>query len=293
MTPADYPALWRSSTAAAAACQRWFLIWVRSHLIFLGVTAFASAWTPTCISTQRELAGLIAIVMFLALIVGLIARHGRLDDSWFRARALAENSKGAAWRFMMKPRPTSQDDNDAEEDRFLGELSEYRGRLPQVEKHLSKHDDGGEEITVKMRELRAMPYEFRLNFYIDYRLNDQIDWYRGKAKWNAQAESRWVVGILVFESVAVIIAVSRMFALHEFNPTGAVASIAACLFAWTQTKRYSDLANTYGVAGRDLNGLRTKADHVRDESQFQQLVAEVEASVSREHRLWIEHRSMN
>jgi hypothetical protein len=235
--------------------------------------------------------GIIAFLLFAALIVGLVLKLAHMDDAWFRARAFAENAKGATWRFMMKPRPGVLTADETEENEFLEELQQVRGRFPQIEKHLSKYDQGGPELTVKMREVRSMSMADRLGFYIRFRLQDQIDWYRQKAKGNADADSRWFVLILVVEGLAIVAAVFRILTVNAYNPTGGLAAVAACFLAWSQTKRFSDLAITYGVACRDLNGLLTRAEHIHDEAVLQQFVSEVEIAVSREHRLWVERRS--
>lgn len=291
MKATDYPALSRASGTASARCQRTYLLCVRLHLGLLAGTGAVAAWNPYSATADRGVAIAVGVMMLAAMLIGLGLRIGKPDDAWFRARAFAENAKGAAWRFMLKPKPSEQAADEAEEKAFLEELQQIRGRFPQVERHLSKHDPGGEELTAKMREVRAMPLDERLKFYRRHRLQDQIDWYRRKAKINANAESRWFVIILVVEGLAIAAAVWRMLDSHDYNPTGAVAAITACLIAWVQTKRFSDLANTYGVACRDLNGLNTRAEHVHDEAQLQAFVDEVETAVSREHRLWVERRS--
>ncbi len=201
------------------------------------------------------------------------------------------NEYPALWQASTNAAASCQAADEAEEKAFLEELQQVRGRFPQVERHLSKHDPGGDELTPKMREVRAMPIADRLAFYRKHRLQDQIDWYRKKARINAKAESCWFIIILVAEGLAIAAAIWRMLDSHEYNPTGAVAAITACFIAWVQTKRFSDLANTYGVACRDLNGLNTRAEHVHDEAQLQAFVDEVETAVSREHRLWVERRS--
>jgi hypothetical protein len=226
--------------------------------------------------------------MFLALLIGLVLKMGGLDDAWFRARAFAENTKNAAWRFMMTPQPTDQADIEREERGFLEELQQIRGRFPQVEKHLSRFQDDGYEITTKMREVRALSTLDRLAYFKLHRLENQIGWYKKKAKMNATSEQRWFYAIIVADGLAVIFAVVRLLTDIEYNPTGGIAALAACLLAWTQTKRFSDLANTYGVASRDLNGLATRADHVHNEDELRAFVEEVDVAVSREHRLWVE-----
>ena len=142
-----------------------------------------------------------------------------------------------------------------------------------------------------MREARALPTDKRLALFNEHRVHDQIGWYMNKAKINARAEHRWFAAIIAADALAVAFAVIRLLSDSEYNPTGGIVAVAACLLAWTQTKRFSDLANSYGVAGRDLNGLATRADHVHSEEELQSFVDDVEQAISREHRLWIDKRS--
>jgi hypothetical protein len=291
MTEDDQPALWKTSSAAAEGSQWWFLLWLRVHLLLLAATGLIAGWVPEEANKDHLVSGIIAFLMFVALIIGLVLKLARLDDAWFRARAFAENAKGAAWRFMMTPRPDVSAADEAQERTYLEELQEIRDRFPQIEKHLSKFDTGGDELTPKMRQVRTLGTADRLAFYEKFRLQDQINWYRLNAKSNATAESKWFAAILVVESFAIVAAVARVATVHEYNPTGGIAAVAACLVAWSQTKRFSDLANSYGVASQDLRGLRARAEHVHDEEMLRQFVTEVETAVSREHRLWLERRS--
>ncbi|MGP1345551.1 MAG: SLATT domain-containing protein [Phycisphaerales bacterium] len=289
MKDSDYPALYRCSDAASNSCQRWYMITVKSHLGLLAATGLIACWNPSSEGWEWSVSIGIALTMFLALLIGLVLKMGGLDDAWFRARAFAENTKNAAWRFMMTPQPSNQADIEREERAFLEELQKIRDRLPQVERYLSQHQDHGHEITEKMREVRALPTADRLAYFKKHRLQNQIAWYMRKAKMNAKSEHQWFFAIIAADGLAVIFAVVRLLVDVEYNPTGGIAALAACLLAWTQTKRFSDLANTYGVASRDLNGLATRADHVHTEDELRDFVKEVDIAVSREHRLWVEH----
>lgn len=288
MNDTDYPALYRCSNAASNSCQRWYMIAVKSHLGLLAATGLIACWNPSSEEWERVVSIGIALTMFLALLVGLVLKMGGLDDAWFRARAFAENTKNAAWRFMMTPKPADQIDIEREEREFLEELQQIRGRFPQVERYLSQHQDDAHEITEMMRQVRAYTTTDRLAFFKEHRLQDQINWYMRKAKTNSKSEQQWFIAIIAADGLAVIFAVVRLLVNVEYNPTGGIAALAACLLAWTQTKRFSDLANTYGVASRDLNGLKTRADHVHTEEELRDFVMEVDVAISREHRLWVE-----
>jgi len=292
MKHTDYPALYRCSDAASNSCQRWYMIAVKSHLGLLAATGLIACWSPSSDGWEQAVSIGIALTMFFALLIGLVLKIGGLDDAWFRARAFAENTKNAAWRFMMSPIPPEQENAEKDERDFLEELQMIRDRFPQVERYLSQHQDDGHEITAKMREIRSLAISDRLAFFKEHRLQDQIAWYMRKAKMNAISEQRWFYAIIVADGIAVLFAVIRLFIDVEYNPTGGIAALAACLLAWTQTKRFSDLANTYGVASRDLNGLATRADHVHTEDELRSFVDEVDITVSREHRLWVERGNL-
>lgn len=130
----------------------------------------------------------------------------------------------------------------------------------------------------------------RCNLYLRDRVQDQAEWYASKAKANSRYETRWFWFILAAEGTAVLAAFIRLNCVQEFNPTGGIVAMAACLVAWSQTKRFSDLANAYCVAALDLKMIKERYGQAATEESLQQLVDEAEAAISREHRLWVEKR---
>ncbi len=278
------PAILQSSSAAARAYQRSYLRWLGAHLLLLGATAFLSAWSPRDLPLAHRVDGLIAILMFFALVLTLTLKLAALDDRWFRTRAIAESVKAATWRFVMRPGGAE----DAES--FLDELHQLRRRFPRMDAHIARFGVSGDEITPAMLRLRSMTLAERTDVYSTHRLQDQIDWYRESAKANAVADSISFRAITVLEVLAIIAAASRMFVIREYNPTGAVAALSACLLAWSQAKKFSELAGAYSAAHSDLNELKSRAQGVQSEADLARLVNDVEAVVSREHRSWVARR---
>jgi len=291
MTDADQPALWRSSDAAAVDTQRRYMFWIKAHLAVLAACGLISAWSPDNACYERLVSGAVALLMFGALMIGLLLKLTRIDDIWFRTRALAENAKAAAWRFAMKPKPATTELDEAEARAYEEELAQLRKRFSQLEKVLVRFADNGPQTTPEMQRLRSLPPAGRLEAYVRFRLQDQIDWYRNKAKANANAETRWFYWIFLIEALAIVVAVSRIFLHQEYNPVGGVTAMAAGFVAWSQTKRFSDLATSYAVACDDLKGLREGVSRVHDDTALLRLVADVEGAISREHRLWVVKRT--
>ena len=289
MLSEDYPKLWRSSDRAAAVCQRRYLALVRAHLFLLCLVGSVACWNPADEGEARMVAWIVAGLTLGALAVGVSLKLSRLDDSWFKARAFAESAKEACWRFMMTPVPVGATDEAAE--RFMRDLKGIRDRFPESIKLIVAHDTEGEEITVRMSAARSGSVLERRDMYLVGRVDDQVNWYKAKARFNGRMESRWFWIVLAAEFAAIAVAFTRVATLDlEFNPTGGVAAVAACAVAWMQTKRFSDLANTYSVAAGDLAMIRERYRGLSTEEELRALVQETESAISREHQLWVERR---
>ena len=290
MNNTDYPALWRSGDAASRVRQKNFLLLVRGHLILLAATGLIAAWNPSDPFYEKIVSWSVAGTMLVALLVSFAIKQLKLDDAWFRTRALAENAKEAAWRFMMQPACTPDTGDDPVKSAYLDTLQKISERFPGLAKEIAIEADTGDEITQTMQDVRAKSIADRRNLYLTDRLQDQVDWYASKAKANAASESRWFWFILAAEGTAVFAAFVRLTLVQEFNPTGGIAALAACLVAWLQTKRFSDLANTYAVAARDLKMIKARYGQAATQDALDKLVDEAETAISREHRLWVEKR---
>ena len=290
MFDSDFPSLWRSSDAASVACQKRFLFMVRAHLSLLAATGLLAAWVPACPLYESIVSWMLAVTMLLALAVNFAIKLLKVDDAWFRTRAFAENAKGAAWRFMMRPTIGANDECDLAKQVFLDELDQVRRRFPQAVKEIAKHPMPGPEITEAMECVRKRSLKERAGIYHADRLQDQVSWYTRKAKFNFDAESKWFWIILGAEIVAVFLAFVRISLVRDYNPTGGLAAIAACCVAWLQTKRFSDLANTYSVASIDLKMIQERLGQVTVEEDLSKLVDDAENAISREHRLWVARR---
>lgn len=290
MKHADYPALWRSGDAASRIRQKHFLMLVRVHLSLLAASGLIAGWNPSDPLHEKVVSWSVVGTMLAALIISFAIKHLKLDDAWFRTRAFAENAKEAAWRFMMHPACASGAESDPIRTAYLDTLQKIRARFPGLAREIASEGDTGAEITPQMQEVRSMTIADRCALYLTARIQDQVDWYTSKAKENAKSETRWFWFILAAEGTAVLAAIVRLTLVQEFNPTGGIAALAACLVAWLHTKRFSDLANTYAVAALDLKTIKERYGLPDSEESLYKLVDEAETAISREHRLWVEKR---
>jgi hypothetical protein len=284
--PVEYPSLKEAADAASDSAQAAFLKLNLAQLSLLVITALISGWTPSSHEAQRAVAVAIACTMFLALAVVTVLRLTKFDDRWFRCRALAENVKSAVWYFVMSPASSAISGEGA----YLAEIEEMRKRLEQVTKDVALRDSGGPLITIWMKQTRELSLDQKLSLYREKRLDDQRTWYLRHSQLNTKREKRWFGAILAVEFTALAYAVLQIWQLLEFNAIGAMAALSAAFIAWTQTKRFSDLALSYGIAAGDLARIAAGKESAATEPELQSLVKEVETAVSREHSIWLARR---
>ncbi len=267
-----------------------YLRLTKVNLLLLMATVAISGWPTTAPEALRRVAFGSAILMLVALTISIIQRVRRLDDQWFKCRAIAENVKSAAWFFALQPNPQGAIDRREHEDRFLEEVEKIRQRFPEQAARLAGHHTGGTEITQWMRSTQELPLADKLALLKKERIQDQISWYDRKAKSNVGREGLWAYCFIVLESTAVAAALLQVWMLWRYSTAGVVATVAAAALTWAQTRRYSDLANSYAVAAQDLRLLLERSDRVGDPSSFLALVKDVEMAISREHSMWLGRR---
>jgi len=248
-------------------------------------------WNPSDPLHVKIVSWAVVGTMFVALIVSFAIKQLKLDDAWFKTRAVAENAKEAAWRFMMHPACAANPEADPVKSAYLDTLQKIRKRFLGLAKEIASEGDRGAEITQKMQEARAMStIADRCNLYLKDRVQNQVEWYTKETEANAKSETLWFWFILAAEGTAVLAAIIRLSFVYEVNPTGGIAAMAACMVAWLQVKRFSDLANTYAVAAADLKMIKEQYGSPTTEVALQKLVDEAETAISREHHLWVGKR---
>jgi len=117
-------------------------------------------------------------------------------------------------------------------------------------------------------------------------LENQINWYTGKARSNLSWETPWFWSIFVIEFIGVAYSAFQIWSLFTLNIVGGLSALSAAGIAWIQLKRYSDLANSYAVAREDLIRISEARRGASTQDEFKLMVSEVEAAISREHSMW-------
>lgn len=293
MSRLSYPSLYRCADAASLQAQSKHLLLNKLYLGSLVLSGIASAFAGFGNQAMHKYLYIgVAVVLIMGLMILWVIRARQDDKTWFDGRAVAESVKTATWRFMMKDQPFNDDSNA--EALFLAGLKEIREARPHLAKHLTVvMDVEGTSITDFMKEQRSSSLEERRAYYISNRIRDQKVWYAQKAKSNADIAAKWYWLIVILQAVVIVLAIVQAATAGlriDFVPV--VTTCVAVMTAWSQMKRYDELAQSYALAAQELEEIEAIAANQASEDAFSQLVEQAEDSISREHTMWCARRDV-
>ena len=129
----NFPSLYQSADQASLSAQRRYLCLRKCHigcLILGSAAAFATIFPVVAVKWTYIV---LTIVLVIGVVLTWVSRVRRDDKVWFDCRAIAESTKTATWRFMMKAAPF-KDDSTAKQS-FIDQLRRIREERP-----FSPHD---------------------------------------------------------------------------------------------------------------------------------------------------------
>lgn len=285
MNDTDYPALYLAADHASLAAQRLYLNLIRGYSILLmlatGLAIYGIQDRPSAVAA--------AFVIIVSMAVSVIMILRRDEDTWYRARAVAESVKTIAWRFMMRADPYDDSAGPGEakarlRDRIKSILAEHK----ELAYLLGGKVSGQEQITQKMLEVRDYSWQNRLAFYRRYRIDEQRSWYADKSHSNQKRGRAWFSVLFLAQTAAVALVLLRIAApSFRYWPVEVFVVGAAMALTWIQVKRFRELAAAYGLTAHELGLVRNESDNVESEESLANFVIDGENAFSREHTQWL------
>ena len=285
-----FPSLYQSAGQASLSAQQLYLLFQRCHLGLLIFGSCVAVIIPIVPATW--LYSVLAVTLVVAVIITQVSRSRRDDKIWFDCRAISESTKTASWRFMMKVTPF--EDDDTAKDQLISIIREIREARPSSPKNLARSLEASDQIiSVLMNAVRAKNLDERKTFYIELRLRDQKAWYSKKASYNSRNESCWSFVTIVLQTLAAVLAIVQAASSgFSVNVVPILMTCAASAIAWSQMKRYGELAQTYSLAAQELIEQEAIVSNITEEADFLALVEQVEETISREHTMWCARRDI-
>jgi hypothetical protein len=288
--PADFPALFRSADRESERAQRSYLRSLRVRLGALLVAAFGGALTLTTAGGFQVGGGLAFLAFACALGAELFLATTSPLTTWYQGRAAAESAKTLAWRYMVRAEPFEGETADVDKQ-FLSQTHSLLQDLQSIS--LSTAEPDAQQISDKMRQIRAMDFEERRKVYLADRIADQQRWYSEKARWNDRRARTWVLVSIVLEIAGLLGGALKAFGLVNFDLLGFLAAAAGSVLAWIEAKQHRNLATAYGIASQELTSIATELLTVNSEQRWAAFVAQSEEAISREHTLWRASRGLS
>jgi hypothetical protein len=286
---ADLPALYRSADRESLRAQRSYLRSFRVRLGALLVAAFGGALTLTTAGGFQIGGGLAFLAFACALGAELFLATTSPHTTWYEGRAAAESAKTLAWRYMVRAEPFEVDDPDIDKQ-FLSQTYSLLQDLRSISMATGEPD--AHQITVKMRQVRALEFDERRQLYLADRIADQQRWYSEKARWNDRRARVWVLVSIVLQIAGLIGGALKAFGWINFDMLGFLAAAAGSVTAWIEAKQHRNLATAYGIASQELASIATELPTVNNEERWAAFVGQAEEAISREHTLWRASRGL-
>src|SRR5512133_307494 len=287
--PADFPALFRSADRESQRAQRSYLTSLRVRLGSLVLAAFGGALTLTTAGGFQVGGGLAFLAFACALGAELFLATTSPLTTWYEGRAAAESAKTLAWRYMVRAEPFEVDDDV--DKQFHAQTYSLLQDLRSIS--LGTEEPAAQQITDKMRHVRALDFNERRQVYLADRIADQQRWYSEKARWNDRRARGWVLVSIVLEIAGLIGGALKAFGWINFDLLGFLAAAAGGVMAWIEAKQHRNLATAYGIASQELASIASELPTLHSEERWAAFVAQAEEAISREHTLWRASRGLS
>ena len=288
----DLPALHNAANSASIRAQKRYLILFGAVLFFMIAGAILSALslsTPANKSLRAILSGISFLISFCLTMSLKVKKY---EKDWYGGRAIAESVKTLTWRYMTRAEPYSTElTADAADDKFAADLNDVLSQRKYLSGALDGRLSNRPQITDRMQEIRSSSTQQRRDFYVTERIEDQRNWYSGKAKTSHDQEWRWFIVIMLAQIAAGVSAIYLISSPEsQWNLTGFCSTLATAALAWLQVKRYQELAQSYNLTAQELGLIATRARHISTDDKLSAFVSDAENAISREHTMWVARR---
>lgn len=287
MTEPKYPTIFEKADSKSLSAQKNFINLNKGILGLLVISTFLSSIK----TDEKWIAVISSLLLVISLILTILIIFFKPEKTWYDGRAIAESAKSLTWKFITGTKPFSfkLKSIDAEE-KLIKNLKQIIGQKKEFFQLIGEEFGEGDQITQSMVDLRKLNLKDKIELYSSKRLEVQRKWYYNKSKENRKNKNLSFGAIITFQVLAIVSLVLDYFGLIDFMTTPLMACLASSFIAWLQLKRFQELTESYGITATELNLIKSKVRHIKDESDFENFVDDAETAISREHTLWLARR---
>lgn len=282
----NYPALFQSTDRLANESQSKYLNYVKLYIFLLILLSGVSSFNFSFKYKDSVIVVLLGLIIYSALMLMLKNHH----NTWYNARAVAESVKTISWRYMMKAAPYTKEKSKENRQQFTKEIRRILRQNKEISSQMTGEHANKDNITDKMEDIRKLPVDKRLNFYLEERIKNQRDWYSNKAKTNAHKGKKWFGSVIILLSIALLIQLFKVDYINQLSSLSLVTTLATGGLTWIQTKKFRELSAAYTLTSHEIGLIESLSSHVNSEEDIDDFVIDSENAFSREHTQWAARR---
>ncbi|EFE68179.1 integral membrane protein [Streptomyces viridosporus ATCC 14672] len=283
LTDEHLPSPFKAADSASLRGQSLYMRATRLRLSFAVLAAALAAMTLQVGDTWDLAALCVALAFIATLSIEVWLLVSKPERSWYDGRAFAESIKTLSWRYTVTAAPFSSRLPEHEVDRlFISEVGKVISEAPSDTIAVTSPV----HITERMREIRRSPLSARRDAYLKWRIEDQLQWYAGKADINNSLAGRWRVVLIAIEGAGIVAAILKAGGTISFDLPGIVAALLGAGSAWFAVRQYEALGRAYTFAANDLSIVHARLQSVDSEGDWEREAADAEEAISREHTMW-------
>lgn len=288
-----FPGLYECASDVSGKEQQMYLFLIRLEYFLLFVVSITSL-----LKFETKYLIITLVLVFFLLGCQLFRSLKKPEQTWYRARALAESVKTITWRYVMGSTPFNdvsiKNDEKISTVEFLRRLEEIKkvndfDSIAPIANSNLVHSDA---ITESMKEVRRYSLEKKKDFYISYRIQDQRRWYAIKAERNKRANRNWlmcITALIVIYFISMILVAANYIEKEDwFGNFEPILIVITALIGWVQIKKHGELASSYILTAHEIQNLIQEISLLGDTfEEFEQFVDSAEQAFSREHTQWV------
>ena len=294
MNDNNYPNYFVAGDTASKKAQFWYIRLFGLDLLLMVLSAILSVYNYQTDESKTIVYIISGLLLLGAMLISIFLKMKKYEDIWYRGRALAESSKTLTWRFIMTSEYFENNISDEEADRrFIQRIREINNEFSDLNNVLSSTQLNLPIITGEMKRVRGLSLNDKKTYYLNNRIQNQIDWYSSKADDSKFKYDVWFFAIIILQFFALIsIGFLIKCPSSDFNFVGVFSTIAASGFSWLQVKKYQENKEAYTTANSELNLIKAEGSKNFSDNEFSEYVLDSENAMSREHTMWLAQKRM-
>lgn len=289
MLEKDFPNYYQASDKSSLDAQSNYINIIRIDLLSMIIASAITIYNYQQTESKLYVYVISGLLLLLGLILTIILKSKKYEDTWYQGRALAESCKTITWRFVTCSEffENTLTEIDAKE-RFVTRIKELSNEFSELTKILNAKILNKPIVTEKMLELRRLNMKDRKQNYIQNRIEDQKEWYSIKAEFNKKRYNLWFTIIIISQAISLVSVVFLIkYPNENYNFIGLFTTIASSAISWLQLKQHQELKQAYTTATQELNFIVTLSEKVSTDEELSKFVLDSENAISREHTLWL------